>query len=141
MSVGKKEHIEKLIQRFRGLRMDAHYLGYFECFNQQSYYEAHEVLEKLWLGLKNEPDGNFYKGLIQLAGAFVHLQKNRSQPALSLLLLAENNLKRYPDTHHSLNLRQVFALIEDWRSIIQASPTTENLLSVSTPPKVVLADN
>ena len=25
------------------------YQGYFQCFNAQQYYEAHDVLEHLWL--------------------------------------------------------------------------------------------
>ena len=28
---------------------DRRYLGYFDCFNRQHYFEAHEVLEALWL--------------------------------------------------------------------------------------------
>ncbi len=45
------------------------YRAYFTCWNQQRYYEAHDVLEQLWLN-KNSPDDDFFKGLIQAAGAF-----------------------------------------------------------------------
>ena len=38
-----------MIESFRGQRLDAHYLGYFDCFNRQLFYEAHDVLEDLWL--------------------------------------------------------------------------------------------
>src|SRR5262249_14188682 len=44
------------------------YLGYFRCFNAQQYYEAHDVLEHLWLKKRDE-NYAFFKGLIQLAGA------------------------------------------------------------------------
>ena len=54
-----------------------HYLGYFACFNRQLYYEAHDVLEELWLPIRGTPQARFYQGLIQMAGGFVHLQKNR----------------------------------------------------------------
>ena len=77
-----------MIQDLQGGELDPHYAGFFECFNQQLFYEAHDVLEELWLPRRREPDGLFYKGLIQLAGAFVHLQKDRLSPAAALFRLA-----------------------------------------------------
>ena len=63
------------------LTLDPCYQGYFRCFNEGLYYEAHDVLEHLWLG-KGRQDANFafYKGLIQVAGAFVHLKKQAERP-------------------------------------------------------------
>ena len=29
------------------------YVGYFRCWNEQRYYEAHDVLEHLWLRTKS----------------------------------------------------------------------------------------
>ena len=80
----KSAKVAALVAQFRGRDLDPHYLGYFECFNRRLFYEAHEVLEELWLGQRQGPNALFYKGLIQLAGAFVHLQKSRPQPAAAL---------------------------------------------------------
>src|SRR5262249_26033089 len=80
----KSARIAAMIENLRGNALDAHYLGYFECFNQQLFYEAHDVLEELWLGHRGQANDLFFKGLIQLAGAFVHLQKGRLQPAGAL---------------------------------------------------------
>ena len=55
-----------------GLALDPCYQGYFKCFNAGAYYEAHDVLEHLWLRTRDE-NHLFFKGLIQVAGAFVHL--------------------------------------------------------------------
>ena len=97
-------------------RFDPCYLGYFECFNTQRYYEAHDVLEHLWLKDGREaPDYAFYKGLIQLAGALVHLKLQRAHPlhpkhgkrlapARRLLLLAQTNLTPYAPHHGGLDL-------------------------------------
>ena len=79
----KSPRIEKLIAECRGYQLPAHYLGYFKCFDAGLYYEAHDVLEELWLN-SQAGDYFFYKGLIQVAGAFVHLQKNRLKPAAAL---------------------------------------------------------
>ena len=93
---------------------DPGYLSYFECFNRQRFFEAHEVLEALWLPQRQGPNGLFYKGLIQLAGAFVHLQKHRLGPAAALFGLAQSNLQRYPATHEGLAVGSVLAMIEEW---------------------------
>src|SRR6185369_1922171 len=109
-----------MIESFQGQGLDAHYLGYFDCFNRQLFYEAHDVLEDLWLPDRHGANGNFYKGLIQLAGAFVHLQKNRLRPAAALFNLAQANLEKYPRRHEHLDLAAVFKLIENWRNKLEA---------------------
>lgn len=103
-----------MVAALEGGALDARYLGYFDCFNRELFYEAHEVLEDLWLLDRKGPDGDFYKGLIQLAGAFVHLQKGRLQPSVALLRLARHNLHRFPTTHYQLNISEVLELTEDW---------------------------
>jgi hypothetical protein len=56
------------------------YLEYFRLFNAQSYYQAHDVLEHIWLGSEGERY-LFYKALIQFAGGYVHLQHHHREPA------------------------------------------------------------
>src|SRR5260370_34841365 len=57
---------------------------------------------------------SFYKGLIQLAGAFVHLEKKRPGPAGALFRLALGNFENYPEVHHGLHLRNLGARIGEW---------------------------
>src|SRR5438128_2040143 len=57
----KKERIAEVIKRFEGLDRDPHYLGFFEYFNKGEFYEAHDVLESLWLAQRKEGNGAFYK--------------------------------------------------------------------------------
>jgi predicted metal-dependent hydrolase len=116
----KSDKIAAVIEPFQGQDLDAHYLGFFACFNQQRFYEAHEILEELWLVRRRGPDGPFYKGLIQLAGAFVHLQKRRPQPAAALLKLAQANLERYLPTHGRLELTDVLRMIQEWLQALES---------------------
>src|SRR5712692_4224474 len=107
--MSKGERISRLVRDLEGDDVDLSgdvanhpfYRGFFRCWNEQRYYEAHDVLEHLWLKTKNE-DANYFKGLIQAAGAFVHLQKQfqhpshakhgrRLQPAVRLFRLAHGN--------------------------------------------------
>jgi len=124
---------------FQGRELDARYLGYFDCFNRQLFYEAHDVLEDLWLLDKSGPDGNFYKGLIQLTGAFVHLQKNRLRPAAALFKLARTNLEKYPSPHEQLDLHCVLRLITTWLQRLEADNFTVNPLSATKVPQLTLS--
>ncbi len=110
----KRKKIAALIEPFHGRAVDARYFGYFECFNHGRFFEAHEVLEDLWLADRKGPDGSFYKGLIQLAGAFVHLEKKRPSPASALFRLALGNFENYPEIHHQLNLKKLAGKIREW---------------------------
>jgi hypothetical protein len=139
----KSAKIAALIESCRGGRHDAHYLGYFECFNSGLYYEAHDVLEELWLMDRSGPTGNFYKGLIQFAGAFVHMQKHsvarpRLKPAAALLRLARNNLSPYPSIFQELSVTELLALIERWIDELEKGRFEINPLSASSAPRLQL---
>ena len=134
----KSARIAARIESFRGQELDAHYTGYFDCFNRQLFYEAHEVLEQLWLQDKDGPNGAFYKGLIQLAGAFVHLQKNRPPPAAALFKLALANLEKYPNKHERLDIAAVCGLIRNWLGSLEAVRFERNPLMDGIAPKLAL---
>ena len=135
----KSGKIAVMIEQFRGQELDAHYLGYFECFNRQLFYEAHDVLEELWLPARKQAGGDFFKGLIQLAGAFVHLQKNRLKPAAALFRLAEANLRKYPDDHERLHIPGVLRVIESWLQELETGNFQKNPLSPDRVPELRLA--
>lgn len=134
----KSGAIAQLIQQFEGQPLDAHYLGYFECFNRQLYFEAHDVLEELWLAQRQGPNYAFYKGLIQFAGAFVHLKKNRLRPASALFKLADTNLQKYPDSYEQLSVRGVRTMIAHWLSRLESANFEVNPLTAGHEPKLSL---
>lgn len=124
--------------QFDGGKVNAHYAGYFELFNAQKFYEAHDVLEHIWLPDKYGANGNFYKGLIQLAGAFVHLQKNRLRPSAALFKLAQVNLEKYPQQHEHLDMETVMAMIRRWLAELESANFERNPLSQDTAPELHL---
>lgn len=127
-----------MLDPHRGQGVDPHYAGYFHCFNHQLFYEAHDVLENLWLADKHGANGAFYKGLIQLAGAFVHLQKNRLRPAAALFKLARANLEKYPHLHDRLNLERVHVLIQHWLGELETNNFERNPLTAKNAPHLAL---
>ena len=136
--MNKRERIAELAGQFSSEGVDPRYAGYFALFNQQKFYEAHDVLEDLWLPDRHGPSGNFYKGLIQLAGAFVHLQKNRLQPSAALFKLARKNLETYPANYERLNVTAVLDLIETWLHGLESEHFKKNPLSTTHFPVVSL---
>ena len=124
--------------QFEGSQLDPHYAGYFKLFHEQKFYEAHDVLEHIWLKDKQGPNGAFYKGLIQLAGAFVHLQKNRLRPAAALFKLAHANLEKYPREHECLDVREALHLISNWLSALELTEFEVNPLTPKERPGLIL---
>src|ERR1700685_4017564 len=117
----KGNRIEALARELAaGDEDNIYFRGYFLLFNRQDYYEAHDVLEHIWLQTDG-PEAAFYKGLIQLAGAFVHLQKqfqrphhpkdrDRARPAVRLFQLAARNLGPSRPAHLRLDVERVWTL-------------------------------
>ena len=128
----------ELARQFAAEGVDARYIGYFVLFNRQQFYEAHDLLEDLWLPDRHGPNGSFYKGLIQLAGAFVHLQKNRLRPSAALFKLARANLEKYPPMHERLFLEAVLKLIAGWLQFLESTQFTQNPLGVRPDPQIHL---
>lgn len=125
------------------------YRAFFRCWNEQRYYEAHDVLEQLWLDETKSRDADFFKGLIQAAGAFVHLQKRfehrlhpkhsrRLPPAVRLFRLAERNLASFSPSHHKLDVAALCQLLNRYADQIVASDYTANPWSPETAPKLKL---
>jgi predicted metal-dependent hydrolase len=136
----KSGKVAEYIAMFQGRELDAHYLGFFDCFNHQHFYEAHDVLEELWLEDRRGPNGDFFKGLIQLAGAFVHLQKERLRPAAALFKLAHTNLLKYPSTHERLDVLAALKLVEDWLDCLEGDAFNVNPLRKCAAPRLGLFD-
>jgi len=125
-----------------------YYRAFFRCWNEQLYYEAHDVLEQLWLNTKTR-DADFFKGLIQAAGGFVHLQKHfehplhakhsrRLSPAVRLFQLAQRNLANFAPWHHALDVAALCQLLSRYADEIVASKFTINPWSPASAPKLEL---
>ncbi|RFC45489.1 MAG: protein of unknown function (DUF309) [Verrucomicrobia bacterium] len=122
-------------------RFPREYRAFFHCFNTTRFYEAHDVLEHLWLRCTSA-DRSFYQALIQIAGAFVHFQKQalfpthptharRAAPGGRLLLLAATRLAAFPDWHLGVDVAALRRLCTLWEA--RATGTTGPLQSFAAP--------
>ena len=153
----KGERISQFVAELAGDEVDRHqtdvanhsfYRAFFKCWNEQRYYEAHDVLEQLWLKT-NSSDADFFKGLIQAAGAFVHLQKQfehplhakhgrRLPPAVRLFRLAEKNLSRFAPRHHRVDVTALCDMLHAYADQIVASDYKVNPWSPENATKLEL---
>jgi len=150
----KNDRIHAFVQQLGAnpaLELDPRYQGFFQCFNEQQYYEAHDVLENLWLERKDEHH-LFFKGLIQLAGAFVHLQKQfthpthpkhgrRMRPAVRLFQLAAKNLAAFAPRHLHLDVAAVLRMCERQAAEIVAGDYEKNPWKPDDAPNLHLLSN
>ena len=92
----------------------------------------------------------FFKGLIQLAGAFVHLRKQhehpthakhgaRLRPAARLFRLAHKNLAPYTPRHLHLDISAACQLCEDYAEKIEAAHFKTNPWSPDARPRLALS--
>jgi len=154
--MNKGERISQFVRQLEAENVDLgsdvanhpFYRAYFRCWNEQRYYEAHDVLEQLWLN-NDTADDIFFKGLIQAAGAFVHLKKNfehpthvkhrrRLRPAVKLFELAEKNLSGFAPRHHALDVSALLDLLKTTRQKIADSDFKTNPWSPKNAPKLDL---
>jgi len=151
--MNKRERISDFVGSLKAASAEAspqnYYAAFFQLWNAQQYYEAHDVLEQLWLVEANAELARFYQALIQAAGAFVHLQKNfqqpshpkhgrRLRPATRLFALALRNLEDLPDEYHALDLPVLRELLVRYRDAIIAVDFKNNPWSPENAPKLNL---
>lgn len=87
---------------------DSRFKKFFELFNKQEFFKAHEVLEDLWRETWGA-DRDFYQGLIQIAATFVHAQKGRWESSEKLLQRSVERFKGYPRVYQGVDLDRIFS--------------------------------
>lgn len=84
-------------------------------FNDERFWEAHEVLEGVWKKCY-EGEKDLVQGIILVAAALVHFQKDENSICLSVLGRAQDKLNNSSGTYHGINvdaIRQRLDAIRD----------------------------
>lgn len=85
-------------------------------FNEQQYYDCHDILEAIWVDAP-DPDRRFYQGLLQIAVACYHLGQFNLSGAMMLLGEGLNRLQSYAPDYYQV---QVEALLERSSDLLEA---------------------
>jgi hypothetical protein len=72
-------------------------------FNEERYWESHEALEYAWRRTSGA-EKDVLQGIILIAAGLVHLQKNESNIALSILTRASEKLSTHPGEHFGISV-------------------------------------
>jgi len=74
-----------------------------EYFNDERFWECHETLEGVWKKSHNE-EKDLVQGIILVAAAFVHYQKNEDEICLSILRRAIEKIGNASGKYHKIDV-------------------------------------
>jgi hypothetical protein len=92
--------IEKKMDKLQALRRAR------ELFNDERYWGTHEVLEPVWKEARSE-EKDVLNGIILIAAAFVHDEKNESSTCLAILRRAMNKLNQANGLYFGFDLDEI----------------------------------
>jgi predicted metal-dependent hydrolase len=97
--------------------IDAEYAAFVECWNGQRFFEAHEVLEGLWMRTRDRGQ----QGLIQMAAALYHIQRGNLKGARTMLDRALPRLRDPAVARGPVDLGQMIRFGERTRETLTES--------------------
>ena len=96
-------------------------------FNRGYYFEAHDVLEDLWMGTVGE-DRLFLQGLIQVSVGFYHLFNRNFIGAVSQFNKGLSKLENYFPHHRGVELSQFTEKVKGWKMIAERGLNGEDVV-------------
>ena len=87
-----------------------------ELFNAGEYFEAHEALETAWRAERG-PIRSLYQGVLQVAVAYLHIQRGNYEGAIALAERARNKLEGWPEICRGV---QLGSLLTDLSQVTEA---------------------
>ena len=91
-----------------------------ELFNAGRYWDAHEAWEEAWMPDRKGPDGDFYKGLIQVAAGCLHYGRGNRRGTLNKWRSGSDYLRAYLPRHHGLDLAALVAETDANRAAVES---------------------
>ena len=88
-------------------------------FNEEYFFEAHEVLEDAWRVERGEPR-LFLQGLIQVCAGYHHFQNGNFVGAITLLERGADKMRRYPPRYLGIDAAALIAHIDGDRTRLEA---------------------
>jgi hypothetical protein len=97
--------VEEKIEKEEVLKRAKHY------FNDEKYWECHEVLEGVWKKT-HEGEKDLVQGIILVAAALVHYQKNENDICLSIMKRAMEKLSSASGVYYDIDMDKFRKTIE-----------------------------
>ena len=87
-------------------------------FNAGHYFECHDALEELWMGIRG-PGRDFFQGLIHIAVGFYHLNQKNLQGSESQLNKGLQKLAAYGNSYSGIELESLRNEAQVWLTRIR----------------------
>lgn len=94
-------------------------------FNQQEFYDCHDLIEDLWLRESSDKQP-FLQGIIQAAVAFFHYQQGKWGAARTMMKQSINKLAIYPSAHGGIDLGQFRSELRVWKQALDEAISRGN---------------
>ncbi|HXO66519.1 MAG TPA: DUF309 domain-containing protein, partial [Candidatus Dormibacteraeota bacterium] len=91
-----------------------------ELFNRGEFWEAHEAWEGAWMPHRHQPEGDFYKGLVQVAAGFYHYRRRNRNGALIKWRDGADYLRRFVPEREGIALERLIERVDDYRQRLEA---------------------
>ena len=92
-----------------------------ELFNAGQYWEAHEAWEGAWMPHRHEPEGDFYKGLVQVAAGFYHYHRRNRNGALIKWRDGADYLRPFAPERDGIRLDPLIERVDAYRYQIESA--------------------
>lgn len=120
----------------------AQYREGLRLFNEEDFFESHEVLEELWTDTHDERR-KFYQGLIQAAVALLHFGNENFGGAVKVYTSSRKYLEQYQPEYEGLDVSKLLVDMQFcFQELLDCTETypTEITIRDERIPKITLAD-
>ncbi len=112
--------MNKLIRKDQLNSQDDRFELALKLFNSGQWYETHEILEEIWYETQ-EPERTTLQGLLQIAVAELHLERDNRIGATILYGEGIGRLKKSTESDLGLEINQLIAFLEGKLKSLQDS--------------------
>lgn len=100
---------EHIVERHEG--KDEAIRRAIELFNEEKYWGAHEALEAVWKETPKGEERDLLNGIILVAAAFVHDEKDEQEICMSILRRASKKLQVWQGAYHGIDVDRMVRLV------------------------------
>jgi len=90
-----------------------------ELFNEGQFWEAHEAWEGAWMPHRRSAEGDFYKGLVQVAAGFYHYRRHNRGGALVKWRSGADFLRPHGPSHEGVLVEPLVTAVEEARARLE----------------------
>jgi uncharacterized protein len=101
---------EEIMERY--MKKDEAIMRAVQLFNDERYWEAHESLEYVWKDATGT-EKEILNGIILIAAAFVHHEKDELDICVSILRRAKRKLDQTSNEYYGINISKVVEVVSD----------------------------